>query len=185
MVSHPLSMREALGSIPSVSMFTRCAWQVCFALCTRAAGCPLRPITSCGGSGFGRIFMRREFHSAPGCGALGPGPRHVTILRLSRVLKLTPHVWRSARRAGKAQIRRIICVGKTLWPSGLRRWLKAPVRKGVGSNPTGVICRGGKQTHRRARGGENARCATTEQAVERTFAAPVGRNRHASQENDR
>ena len=28
---------------------------------------------------------------------------------------------------------------KTLWPSGLRRWLKAPVRKGVGSNPTGVI----------------------------------------------
>ena len=29
-------------------------------------------------------------------------------------------------------------VGKTLWPSGLRRWLKAPVRKGVGSNPTGV-----------------------------------------------
>ena len=30
---------------------------------------------------------------------------------------------------------------KTVWPSGLRRWLKAPVRKGVGSNPTAVICR--------------------------------------------
>ena len=29
---------------------------------------------------------------------------------------------------------------KTVWPSGLRRWLKAPVRKGVGSNPTAVIC---------------------------------------------
>ena len=29
----------------------------------------------------------------------------------------------------------------TLWPSGLRRWLQAPVRKGVGSNPTGVIWR--------------------------------------------
>jgi hypothetical protein len=28
---------------------------------------------------------------------------------------------------------------KTLWPSGLRRWLKAPFRKGVGSNPTSVI----------------------------------------------
>ena len=28
---------------------------------------------------------------------------------------------------------------KTVWPSGLRRWLKAPVRKGVGSNPTAVI----------------------------------------------
>ena len=26
----------------------------------------------------------------------------------------------------------------TVWPSGLRRWLQAPVRKGVGSNPTGV-----------------------------------------------
>jgi hypothetical protein len=29
-------------------------------------------------------------------------------------------------------------VAMTLWPSGLRRWLQAPVRKGVGSNPTGV-----------------------------------------------
>ena len=28
---------------------------------------------------------------------------------------------------------------KTLWPSGLRRWLKAPFRKGEGSDPTGVI----------------------------------------------
>ena len=27
---------------------------------------------------------------------------------------------------------------KTVWQSGLRRWLKAPVRKGVGSNPTAV-----------------------------------------------
>ena len=26
----------------------------------------------------------------------------------------------------------------TVWPSGLRRWLKAPFRKGVGSNPTAV-----------------------------------------------
>ena len=29
-------------------------------------------------------------------------------------------------------------VFKTVWPSGLRRWLQAPVRKGVGSNPTAV-----------------------------------------------
>ena len=28
---------------------------------------------------------------------------------------------------------------KTVWASGLRRWLKEPVRKGVGSNPTAVI----------------------------------------------
>ena len=27
----------------------------------------------------------------------------------------------------------------TVWPSGLRRWLQAPVRKGMGSNPTAVI----------------------------------------------
>ena len=29
--------------------------------------------------------------------------------------------------------------GETVWPSGLRRWLQAPVRKGVGSNPTAII----------------------------------------------
>ena len=28
---------------------------------------------------------------------------------------------------------------RTLWTSGLRRWLKAPFRKGVGSNPTVVV----------------------------------------------
>ena len=27
---------------------------------------------------------------------------------------------------------------KTLWPSGLRRCFKAPLRKAMGSNPTGV-----------------------------------------------
>ena len=27
----------------------------------------------------------------------------------------------------------------TVWPTGLRRWLQAPVRKGVGSNPTAVM----------------------------------------------
>ena len=32
----------------------------------------------------------------------------------------------------------------TLWPSGLRRWLKVPFRKGLGSNPTGVNLRFGK-----------------------------------------
>ena len=30
------------------------------------------------------------------------------------------------------------CHDMTVWPSGLRRWLQAPVRKGVGSNPTAV-----------------------------------------------
>ena len=31
---------------------------------------------------------------------------------------------------------------RTVWPSGLRQWLKAPFRKGVGSNPTAVTGRG-------------------------------------------
>ena len=30
---------------------------------------------------------------------------------------------------------------KTVWASGRRRWIQAPVRKGVGSNPTAVICK--------------------------------------------
>ena len=32
----------------------------------------------------------------------------------------------------------LIPTDRTIWPSGLRRWLQAPVRKGVGSNPTVV-----------------------------------------------
>ena len=38
---------------------------------------------------------------------------------------------------------------KTVWPSGLRRWLQAPVRKGVGSNPTAVIAEQKKHRGRR------------------------------------
>ena len=30
---------------------------------------------------------------------------------------------------------------KIVWVNGLRRWLQAPVRKGVGSNPTAVSLR--------------------------------------------
>ena len=36
-------------------------------------------------------------------------------------------------------VRACLHTARTVWPSGLRRWLKAPVRKGVGSNPTAVI----------------------------------------------
>ena len=38
----------------------------------------------------------------------------------------------------------VLCLyNMTVWPSGLRRWLQAPVRRGVGSNPTAVtlLCR--------------------------------------------
>ena len=36
-------------------------------------------------------------------------------------------------------VRLVILLTETLWPSGPRRWLKAPFRKGVGSKPTVVI----------------------------------------------
>ena len=44
---------------------------------------------------------------------------------------------------------------KTVWSSGLRRWLKAPVRKGVDSNPTAVtrLVNGATTKIRRRRGG--------------------------------
>ena len=38
-------------------------------------------------------------------------------------------------------------VSKTVWPSGLRRWLQAPVRTGVGSNPTAVSFAGAAYAH--------------------------------------
>ena len=48
----------------------------------------------------------------------------------------------------------------TVWPSGLRRWLQAPVRKGVGSSPTAVTlcvfaetCSRTWPAHCKARGG--------------------------------
>ena len=48
----------------------------------------------------------------------------------------------SARVRKRRQLmKRPVHVGMTVWPSGLRRWLQAPVRKGVGSNPTAVISR--------------------------------------------
>ena len=37
------------------------------------------------------------------------------------------------------QLSLLALIFKTVWPSGLRRWLQAPVRKGVGSSPTAVI----------------------------------------------
>ena len=40
---------------------------------------------------------------------------------------------------------------RTVWPSGLRRWLKAPFRKGVGSNPTAVTCPGHIRAYAEAR----------------------------------
>ena len=47
-------------------------------------------------------------------------------------------LWHDAGSAQEANAQ--VCLdAMTVWPSGLRRWLQAPVRKGVGSNPTAVI----------------------------------------------
>ena len=35
----------------------------------------------------------------------------------------------------------------TVWPGGLRRWLKAPFRKGMGSNPKAVNAAVSEHTH--------------------------------------
>ena len=41
----------------------------------------------------------------------------------------------------------VLACSMKFWPSGLRRWLNAPVRKGVGSNPTDVIFDGTQWLH--------------------------------------
>ncbi len=51
----------------------------------------------------------------------------------------TETMWLEQRRAKAVPGAATCNWQRTLWPSGLRRWLKAPFRKGVGSNPTGVI----------------------------------------------
>ena len=45
---------------------------------------------------------------------------------------------------GMCYVKVVILLTETLWPSGLRRWLKAPFRKRVGSNPAGVTFAGGR-----------------------------------------
>ena len=64
--------------------------------------------------------------------------------------------------AGKAQTHSACSqTTKTVWPSGLRRWLQAPVRKGVGSNPTAVtlhaVCK-----HQNSAGGSPQAPSATE-----------------------
>ena len=55
------------------------------------------------------------------------------------MLQLSPATSHDTRLAKLALTQFHMDIIKTVWPSGLRRWLKAPVRKGVGSNPTAVI----------------------------------------------
>ena len=72
-----------------------------------------------------RTHRRHVWSCVPRCRSLASGhgleglhDRWVRVCRVMRQSVLTP--------------------SRTVWPSGLRRWLKAPFRKGVGSNPTAV-----------------------------------------------
>jgi hypothetical protein len=58
------------------------------------------------------------------------------VFHFSQTCKVQPAHWRTG--ITKSQ-RSSDSIQRTAWPSGLRRQLKALVRKGVGSNPTAVI----------------------------------------------
>ena len=67
------------------------------------------------------------------------GLRRLNVLMVA--LDITSMVVRDVAKKC-VHLQTILAIGhtsKTVWPSGLRRWLKAPFRKGVGSNPTAVI----------------------------------------------
>ena len=80
------------------------------------------------------VYSRKDWHQGSGDG-LGPSVgkdraglvRHILYIPRFRVFALI------VCRIGDSQIDQI-----TVWPGGLRRWLTAPVRKGVGLNPTAV-----------------------------------------------
>ena len=80
-------------------------------------------------------------------------PKVVSSIFTFRMLHVGPRCWRapalswaqtepllqSCCISGVRFIPWLGCLGSmTVWPSGLRRWLQAQVRKSVGSNPTAV-----------------------------------------------
>ena len=50
----------------------------------------------------------------------------------------SPHIAPASDNSSMRKRHHRMTVSRTVWPSGLRRWLKAQFRKGVGSNPTAV-----------------------------------------------
>ena len=80
-----------------------------------------------------RFAQRRQ----PADGRVRNARRHGRIAG-TRVGAPNPRLPRFCAACGN-KIVLVPTASRTLWPSGLRRWLKAPVRKGVGSNPTGVM----------------------------------------------
>ena len=70
---------------------------------------------------------RGQLMSSPSPSPLGHG---VAMTLAEYILASTDKCWQSPRSSAGGNA--------TVWPSGLRRWLQAPGRKGVGSNPTAV-----------------------------------------------
>ena len=77
-------------------------------------------------------------------------------IRLSNLVLDFESLWRFLKRLWgcsvlQQQLRKANHCVKTVWLSGLRRWLQAPVRKGVGSNPTAVTASRGDHWKRDTR----------------------------------
>ena len=68
----------------------------------------------------------------------------------------------------------------TVWPSGLRRWLKAPFRKGVGSNPTAVTFFSSRSQVRALVPGPRKKHDTVSERLRRWTRNPLGSARRGS-----
>ena len=126
---------QSAGRSSSSHTGSRRLRQICFAARRDQDGGPLSPsVTLPTATCEPRAADRR-----PGCLS------HWTLVRQTpggaghgaRIAELTQPAL--AHHAGRRKTETVFRTLRTLWPSGLRRWLKAPFRKGVGSNPTGVI----------------------------------------------
>ena len=104
MVSHPLRMRKALGSNPSVST-------LCF-ICQARQGSPRNCVLA------SRLPFLVRAHS------------HNHSIWQSDVIHIVAQTFATTILKCRVWMDPIL---KTIWPSSLRRWLKAPFRKGVGS----------------------------------------------------
>ena len=119
---------KVLYKVPYKVCFTRCLTR-CFARCLTR--CFTRCLTRCLREGRGRALMRKQATCSGNSESeeVAETPAHRSG---QGAAETTPVGFTSTLGLTKTPVLRSIA--KTVWPSGLRRWLKAPVRKGVGSN---------------------------------------------------
>ena len=86
-------------------------------------------------------FEPRAFRMRSGCDTTTPCARAKILVQTSilEVCDFSFLIVSGPCRIATSDATHTLACG-SFWPSGLRRWLQAPVRKGVGSNPTAVIC---------------------------------------------